>query len=42
LSYGIGGAFAFSEAFELRAEYEAIDVSDGTFDLLSVGGVYKF
>lgn len=42
LSYGIGGAFNLGPAFELRAEYEAIDVSDGSFTLLSVGGLYKF
>lgn len=42
LSYGIGAAFNIAPAIELRAEYEAIDVSGGSFDLLSVGGVYKF
>ena len=41
LSYGVGGAFNFG-AFELRAEYEAIDISDGNFNFLSIGGVYKF
>jgi OmpA-OmpF porin, OOP family len=42
LSYGIGAAFNIIPAVELRAEYEAIDVSDGSFNVLSVGGVYKF
>jgi len=42
LSYGIGGAFSLSSAVELRGEYEAIDVTDGSFSLLSVTGVYKF
>lgn len=42
LSYGLGAAFAFGTSVELRGEYEAIDVSDGSFNLLSVSGVYKF
>jgi OOP family OmpA-OmpF porin len=42
LSYGIGAAFNIAPAIEVRAEYEAIDVSGGSFDLLSIGGVYKF
>jgi OOP family OmpA-OmpF porin len=42
LSYGIGGAFNLGPAFELRAEYEAIDIDDGSFTMLSVGGLYKF
>lgn len=42
LSYGIGAAFNITPAIEVRAEYEAIDVSDGSFSLLSVGGVYRF
>lgn len=42
LSYGVGGAFNLSSAVELRAEYEAIDVSGGSFSVLSVGGIYKF
>jgi OOP family OmpA-OmpF porin len=41
LSYGLGGSFHFG-AFELRAEYEGIDISDGNFSFLSLGGVYKF
>lgn len=42
LTYGIGAAFDFGPAFALRAEYEAIDISDGSVTMLSVGGVYKF
>jgi len=42
LTYGIGGSFSFGTAFELRAEYEAIDISDGDVSLLTVSGVYKF
>lgn len=41
LSYGIGGVFDLG-SFELRAEYEALDISDAEFNVLSVGGVYKF
>lgn len=42
LSYGIGAAFNFGPAFELRGEYEAVDVSDGSFNVLSASGVYRF
>jgi OOP family OmpA-OmpF porin len=42
LSYGIGAAFNLGPSFEVRGEYEAIDVSGGSFDVLSVSGVYKF
>jgi OOP family OmpA-OmpF porin len=42
LSYGIGAAFNIGTSFEVRGEYEAIDVSDGAFSVLSVSGVYKF
>lgn len=42
LTYGIGGAFNIGTSFELRAEYEAIDISGGSFTILSVGGLYKF
>jgi Outer membrane protein beta-barrel domain len=41
LSYGIGLALSFG-AFGLRAEYEAVDVSDGAFNVLSVSGLFKF
>jgi OmpA-OmpF porin, OOP family len=42
LSYGIGAAFNLGTSVELRAEYEAIDVSEGSFSLLAVSGIYKF
>jgi OOP family OmpA-OmpF porin len=41
LMYGIGAALSFGQ-FELRGEYETVDVSDGDFNLLSLGGVYRF
>jgi OOP family OmpA-OmpF porin len=42
VAYGIGGAFNIGPAFELRAEYEAISISDGDFTVLSVSGLYRF
>ena len=43
LTYGIGAAFNFGPAFELRAEYEAFDVSDDVdISMLFVSGLYKF
>jgi OOP family OmpA-OmpF porin len=42
ISYGVGASFNVGTAFEVRGEYEAIDISDGSFKLLSVSGVYKF
>jgi Outer membrane protein beta-barrel domain len=41
ISYGIGAAMGFGQ-FEVRAEYEAIDVSGGNFSVLSVSGLYRF
>jgi len=41
LSYGLGAAFSFGQ-FDVRGEYEAIDVSDGDFNVLSLSGVYRF
>jgi OmpA-OmpF porin, OOP family len=42
LSYGIGGEFRFGQSFGLRAEYEMVDASGAEFNLLSVGGVFRF
>lgn len=41
-SYGAGGEFRFGQAFSLRAEYEVVDAADAEFNVLSVGGVYRF
>jgi OmpA-OmpF porin, OOP family len=41
LSYGLGIGLTFG-AFGVRGEYEAIDVSDGGFNVLSVSGLFKF
>jgi OOP family OmpA-OmpF porin len=42
ISYGVGASIAINERFDVRVEYEAIDVSEGAFNLLSVGGSYRF
>jgi OmpA-OmpF porin, OOP family len=42
LSYGVGAAYNFGQSFQVRAEYEAIDVDGGDFDFISLGGVFKF
>jgi OOP family OmpA-OmpF porin len=42
LAYGIGAALNIGPAFELRAEYEAVAISDGDFNMLSVSGLYRF
>lgn len=42
VAYGIGGAFNIGSSFELRAEYEAIAISDGDFNVLTVNGLFKF
>ncbi len=40
-SYGVGAALSFARTFELRAEYESIEV-EGTFSMLSISGAYRF
>lgn len=42
LAYGIGVELAVLRGLRLRAEYEVVDVSDGDFDVVSAGVVYKF
>lgn len=42
VTYGIGAAFNIGTSFEVRGEYEAFDISGGSFDVLSVSGAYKF
>lgn len=41
LSYGVAAAFNTGTSVEVRGECEAIDVSGGSFKLLSVSGLYK-
>jgi len=42
LVYGLGAAFNLTEQFQIRAEWEAIDVSGGDFNYFGVAGVFKF
>jgi len=42
VSYGVGAAFNLGPSFELRAEYEAIAIDDGDYNLLTVQGLFKF
>jgi opacity protein-like surface antigen len=42
LTYGIGLDVAVTGSIKFRAEYEAVDVSDGDFRIVSAGVVYKF
>ena len=42
LTYGIGLELAISGGLKIRAEYEAVDVSDGDFQIVSAGAVYQF
>ena len=42
LSYGIGASIGIAQRFEVRVEWEAIDVDDGAFSFLSVGGLMRF
>jgi OOP family OmpA-OmpF porin len=40
-SYGGGATLSFGK-FDLRAEYEAININSGDFDMISLSGVYRF
>lgn len=42
LTYGIGAALSLGPQWEVRAEYEAIDVDNGDANMLSVGAMYRF
>jgi OmpA-OmpF porin, OOP family len=42
MTYGIGAALSFGGQWEVRAEFEAIDVDDGDANMLSVGAMYRF
>jgi OOP family OmpA-OmpF porin len=42
VTYGVGAAFNVGSSFELRAEYEAIAIDDGDYNMLTVSGLYKF
>lgn len=42
LAYGIGLELAVARGLRLRAEYEGLDVSEGDFEIVSAGVVYRF
>lgn len=42
LAYGAGLEVAITRGLRLRAEYEAVNVSEGNFDIVSAGVTYKF
>ncbi len=42
LAYGVGIELAITTGLRFRAEYEAVDVSEGDFQIVSAGAVYKF
>ena len=39
---GIGATYLFADRFILRLEYEALNVDDGEFTLVTLGAGYKF
>ncbi|HKQ14402.1 MAG TPA: porin family protein [Steroidobacteraceae bacterium] len=42
LIYGIGGALSFGGNFEARLEYEALNVDEADFNMISVSGLFRF
>ncbi len=42
LLYGVGGEFHLGEHFNLRAEYEKVDVKDVNFQIFSLGATWRF
>jgi OmpA-OmpF porin, OOP family len=42
LLYGVGAEVNLGQHFKLRAEYEAVDVSDADFDIVSFGATFHF
>lgn len=42
LLYGVGADLRLGRKFQLRAEYEVVDVSDADFNLLSASAVFRF
>jgi OmpA-OmpF porin, OOP family len=42
MTYGVGGLLRFAGSFEARIEYEAINVSGGDVNMISLGGLYRF
>jgi OOP family OmpA-OmpF porin len=42
VSYGFGATYSFAGPFEIRGEYEFIEIDSGSYDVVSLSGVYKF
>ncbi len=42
VSYGVGAVYRFNEQFEVRAEYEGFDVSDGKLDAITASVLFRF
>ena len=42
LTYGVGGSLSFAQQWEVRAEFEAINVDGGDANMISVGANYRF
>lgn len=42
LLYGVGADLRLGRVFQLRAEYEVVDVADADFNLLSASAVFRF
>ena len=42
MTYGVGAALSFGGQWEMRAEFEAINVDDGDANMLSIGALYRF
>jgi hypothetical protein len=42
LLYGAGAEVELGRSFQLRAEYEVVDVSNADFDMISLGATFRF
>jgi hypothetical protein len=42
VSYGFGAAYSFAGPFEIRGEYEFIEIDSGSYDVVSLSGAFKF
>ncbi len=42
MTYGVGGSLSFAGQWEVRVEWEAINVDGGDANMLSVGALYRF
>ena len=42
LFYGLGAGFNVTPQFQVRLEWEGVDVSGGSFNTIGVNGVFKF